>query len=77
MNDRYLLQYVSKQLKTIIRQYTLEGKITEKFTYCDQMKDEFGEMEIYNLFIKKSSSISSTFVKRISIDICVYTDKKL
>ena len=52
MNDRYLLQYVSKQLKTIIRQYTLEGKITEKFTYCDQMKDEFGEMEIY-LFIKK------------------------
>lgn len=53
MNDRYLLQYVSKQLKTIIRQYTLEGKITEKFTYCDQMKDEFGEMEIYNLFIKK------------------------
>lgn len=49
MNDRYLLQYVSKQLKTIIRQYTLEGKITEKFTYCDQMKDEFGEMEIYNL----------------------------
>ena len=51
MNDRYLLQYVSKQLKTIIRQYTLEGKITEKFTYCDQMKDEFGEMEIYNLFI--------------------------
>lgn len=53
MNDRYLLQYVSKQLKTIIRQYTLEGKITEKFTYCDQMKDEFGEMEIYNLFIYK------------------------
>ena len=55
MNDRYLLQYVSKQLKTIIRQYTLEGKITEKFTYCDQMKDEFGEMEIYNLFIYKKN----------------------
>ena len=54
MNDRYLLQYVSKQLKTIIRQYTLEGKITEKFTYCDQMKDEFGEMEIYNLFFIKT-----------------------
>ena len=59
MNDRYLLQYVSKQLKTIIRQYTLEGKITEKFTYCDQMKDEFGEMEIYNLFIyKKNRTVS-------------------
>ena len=55
MNDRYLLQYVSKQLKTIIRQYTLEGKMTEKFTYCDQMKDEFGEMEIYNLFIYKKN----------------------
>ena len=54
MNDRYLLQYVSKQLKTIIRQYTLEGKITEKFTYCDQMKDEFGEMEIY----KKNRPVS-------------------
>lgn len=53
MNDRYLLHYVSKQLRTIIRQYTLEGEITEKFTYCDQMKDEFGEMEIYNLFISE------------------------
>ena len=30
MNDRYLLHYVSKQLRTIIRQYTLEGEITEK-----------------------------------------------
>ena len=59
MNDRYLLQYVSKQLKTIIRQYTLEGKITEKFTYCDQMKDEFGEMEIYNLFIYKKNRPAS------------------
>ena len=45
MNDRYLLQYVSKQLKTIIRQYTLEGKITEKFTYCDQMKEDFVLLE--------------------------------
>lgn len=51
MNHHYLLQFISRQLQTIVRRYSPEGELIEVLCPVTQLTDIFDDNKIYDLFI--------------------------